>query len=635
MDILVINLLDNLLTPFRQVYFGLLACGFLLLMAFLSAVRMRKETAEILEELEKANKILEEIKDPLEFTNKFYLIDSQLRENNRISRSWEEFTKTLLPPLDAIDEPEYRVYRSAKRPSDYFDIDHLNSKIKPIVDGESLIGIGLVLTFFGLVAALVHAGLKIGNTADSNDVMEAIRALLSTAGAKFFASIGGVAGSLIQTIYMNRLKHQVDDQLKIFNDRLESLLTFASLERIAADQYGHAKRQTARLEEMGTEITLAIGQRIEAVMLQMPDLMGKAMDPITQQLSTMTDSLSKSSTEALKEMVTDFRGQLQGAGESTMNQVVTQLNTLSTTLNDTVGSLAQSNHEITSGIQTVMLALTETTKKFDSSVQASADAASSQLTASSAALTSGLESVLRDLSTQQTSANNAMSSLVDRLDTASRDAATSLKNSSDEAGANVASGISEAMKVVLEQAKSASKDVSDSVGAGIGDLVTALGRVNQEIDRHNQSLQLANAKLQDTASAMGGAAEAVRSSTQPLSQVSIQLTAASDAIRKSVSDTFAQVERLVNTTDSASKGISTAITQLAENWERQAGQLSSADTELESAFEAITDNLTKSLDTLQRFTSDVDAKLGAALNNLASIVQELSDALEDSNIRRN
>jgi hypothetical protein len=58
----------------------------------------------------------------------------QLRENNRISRSWEEFTKTLLPPLDAIDEPEYRVYRSAKRPSDYFDIDHLNSKIKPIVD---------------------------------------------------------------------------------------------------------------------------------------------------------------------------------------------------------------------------------------------------------------------------------------------------------------------------------------------------------------------------------------------------------------------------------------------------------------------------------------------------------------------
>jgi len=629
-----ITLLDNILTPFREVYFGLLACGFLIGLAIFSVARMRKEAKLIVGELEKAIQTLNSTKNPQEFSEKFHIIDGQLRANKYISRSWEEFSKTLLPPLEFIDEPEYRVYRTSKRPSDYFDIDHINSKIKPIVDGESLIGLGLVLTFFGLVAALIHAGLKIGSTADSNDVMEAIRALLSTAGAKFFASIGGVAGSLIQTILMNRLKHGVEEKLKTFNDQLEGLLTFASLERIAADQYGHAKRQTARLEEMGTEITLAIGQRIETAMLQMPDLMGKAMDPITQQLSTMTDSLSKSSTEALREMVTDFRGQLQGAGESTMNQVVTQLNTLSTTLNDTVGSLAQSNHEITSGIQTVMLALTETTKKFDSSVQASADAASSQLTASSAALTSGLESVLRDLSSQQASANNAMSSLVDRLDTASKDAAASLKNSSDEASANVASGISEAMKVVLEQAKSASKDVSDSVGAGIGDLVTALGRVNQEIDRHNQSLQLANSKLQDTASAMGGAAEAVRLSTQPLSQVSIQLTAASDAIRKSVSDTFSQVERLVNTTDSASKGISTAITQLAESWERQAGQLSSADTELESAFEAITDNLTQSLDTLQRFTSDIDVKLGAALNNLASIVQELSDALEDSNTRR-
>jgi len=635
MDTLVITLLDNLLIPFRQVYFGLAACGLLLLIAFLSVSRMKKETAEILRELEEANKTLLEVKDPLEFTEKFFLIDGQLKSNQRISRSWEEFTKTLLPPLESIDEPEYRVYRAAKRPSDYFDIDHINSKIKPVIDSESLIGIGLVLTFFGLVAALVHAGLKIGNTADSNDVMEAIRALLSTAGAKFFASIGGVAGSLIQTIFMNRCKHQVEDQLKIFNDRLEGLLTFASLERIAADQYGHAKRQTARLEEMGTEITLAIGQKIESAMLQMPELMGKAMDPITEQLSTMTESLSKSSTDALKEMVTDFRGQLQGAGESTMNQVVTQLNTLSTTLNDTVGSLAQSNHEITSGIQTVMLALTETTKKFDSSVQASANAASSQLTASSEALTTGLESVLKDLSSQQAASNSAMASLVDRLDSASKDAATSLKNSSEEATANVASGITDAMKVVLEQAKSASKDVSDSVGVGIGELVAALSRVNQEIDRHNQSLQLANTKLQDTASAMGGAAEAVRSSTQPLSQVSIQLTAASDAIRKSVSDTFTQVERLVTTTDSASKGISTAITQLAENWERQAGQLSSADTELESAFEAITDNLTQSLDTLQRFTSDIDVKLGAALNNLASIVQELSDALEDSNTRRN
>ena len=134
---------------------------------------------------------------------------------------------------------------------------------------------------------------------------------------------------------------------------------------------------------------------------------------------------------------------------------------------------------------------------------------------------------------------------------------------------------------------------------------------------------------------MGGAAESVRASTQPLSQVSLQLTAASDAIRKSVADTFGQVERLVATTDAASKGISSAITELAETWESQAGQLSSADEELEGAFNAITQNLSQSLDVLQRFTVDLESKMAGALNNLASIVQELSDALEDSNTKRN
>ena len=635
MDNFAINLLDVLLTPFRWVYFGIAGCLLLISIAILSVRRMKKESAEIIADIDRANEALSKFESAEEFTNQFHLIDGQLKGINRLSRSWEEFSKTLLPPLDEIDEPEYRVFRTTKRPVDYFDIDHLSSKVKPIIDSESLIGIGLVLTFFGLVAALIHAGLKIGGTVDTQEVQVAIQELLSTAGAKFFASIGGVGGSLIQTIFMNRTKHQIDEKLKVFNDRLERLLTFASLERIAADQYGHAKRQTARLEEMSTEITLAIGEKIESAMLKMPVMMGEAMNPVAEQLSTMTDKLSRTSTDALKEMVADFRGQLQGAGESTMNHVVTQLNTLSTTLNDTVGSLAQSNHEITSGIQTVMLALTETTKKFDSSVQASADAASSQLASSSAALTSGLENVLKDLSAQQGSANAAMASLVERLDAASKDAATSLKNGSDQASANVASGITEAMRVVLDQAKSATKDVTDSVGTGIGDLASALSRINQEIDKHNQGLQLANVKLQDTVSAMGGAAESVRASTQPLSQVSLQLTAASDAIRKSVADTFGQVERLVATTDAASKGISTAITELAETWESQAGQLTSADEELEGAFNAITQNLSQSLDVLQRFTVDLESKMAGALNNLASIVQELSDALEDSNTKRN
>ena len=200
MDNLAINFLDVLLTPFRWVYFGLAGCALLISIALFSVQRMKKESAQIIADIDKANEALSKFQNAEEFTNQFHVIDGQLKGISRLSRSWEEFSKTLLPPLDEIDEPEYRVFRTTKRPVDYFDIDHLSAKVKPIIDSESLIGIGLVLTFFGLVAALIHAGLKIGGTVDTQEVQVAIQELLSTAGAKFFASIGGVGGSLIQTI---------------------------------------------------------------------------------------------------------------------------------------------------------------------------------------------------------------------------------------------------------------------------------------------------------------------------------------------------------------------------------------------------------------------------------------------------
>jgi len=142
-----INFLDVLLTPFRWVYFGLFGCALLITVALISVRRMKNESAEIIADIDKANEVLSKFESAEEFTNQFHVIDGQLKRINRLSRSWEEFSKTLLPPLDEIDEPEYRVFRTSKRPVDYFEVDHISSKVKPIIDSESLIGIGLVLTF--------------------------------------------------------------------------------------------------------------------------------------------------------------------------------------------------------------------------------------------------------------------------------------------------------------------------------------------------------------------------------------------------------------------------------------------------------------------------------------------------------
>jgi len=635
MEQLILNFLDEIiLTPFRQPLFGLMGLFIMMGLVLASYLKISQKSKEIESNLDSALEVIANIKDDKEFTAKYTVINENLKKIPMLKRNWEEFSKTLIPPLLHIEEPEYEIFRATKRTWDYFDLDHTSAEIKPLLKSETLIGIGLVLTFFGLVAALIHAGINITTEAKTEVVMKAIQELLRTAGAKFFSSIGGVGGAIIQTGIIYIYERRVQNKLYAFNDKLENLLPFASQERILADQYSQSIRQTRRLEEMGTEITLALGEKIPHAMNQIPVQMKEAltgvMGPVAEKLENMTDSLSKSSTDALGQMVKDFTEQIQGAGEQTMNHVVSQLESLSNALNATVGTLSQSNMEMRSGLQDVMAALAETTKKFDTSVQASADAASTQLNATSSALMEGLNNVLRELQTQQASSTAAIESLVKMLDGAAKNAAESLKNNADKASAKVAEGITDAMKGVLAQAENATKDVSDSVKTGIGDLVTALAKINIEIEKHGQNVQAVNSKLIDTTSAIGGAAEGIRASTQPLSQVTIQLSTAADSIRNSVSDTYSQIASLVNTTNTASKNISNAIDSLSENWEEQSSQLQDADKALEDAFKQITKNLETSLDVLSRFVNSLDGVMSKSMDGLAGIAAELSDAIGES-----
>ena len=860
MEQIILYFLDDFLTPFRHPLFGLTGLFILMGFVFSSYLQIKIKSRAVEESLSLAINTISNINDEREFSSQHNIINVKLKSIPLLKRNWEEFNKTLIPPLLHIDEPEYEVFRATKRTWDYFDLDHVTAEIKPILKSETLIGIGLVLTFFGLVAALIHAGLYIQTNATPKEVMDAIQELLRTAGAKFFSSIGGVGGAIIQSGIIYKFEKRIQTKLYTFNDKLESLLPFASQERILADQYSQSIRQTKRLEEMGTEITLALGEKIPHAMNQIPvemkDALTGVMGPVAEKLENMTDSLSKSSTDALGQMVKEFSLQIQGAGEQTMEQVVGQLDSLSNALNATVGTLSQSNiemrsslqdvmamlaettkkfdssvqasadavstqlnststtlfegltkvlrelqtqqsssttaieslvekldgaasnaaeslksnadqasvrvvegiadamktvvgslsqssiemrsglqevmvalaettkkfdssvqasanaasnqlnststtlfdgltkvlrelqaqqssstaaieslvekldgagtnaaeslksnadqasvkvvegiadamrtvvgslsqssMEMRSGLQDVMVALAETTKKFDSSVQASADAASNQLNSTSITLMDGLANALREIQSQQSSSTAAIESLVEKLDGAAINAAQSLKSNADQAGVRVAEGITDAMRAVLVNAENATKDVSDSVKTGIAELVAALTRINFEIEKHGQNVQAVNSKLIDTSSAIGGAAEGIRASTQPLTQVTSQLSTAADSIRKSISDTYGQIESLVNATNSASENISNAIDSLSENWEDQSAQLKDADKSLEDAFKQITKNLETSLDVLSRFVNNLDGVMSKSMNSLAGIANELSEALEDS-----
>ena len=715
--------INNFLWFARSEFFGMGVALALVLWAVVSSVKMINASGRAKADTKLALDSIRDVDNSSQFTNYFAEVDEKLLENRRFQSTWIEFKKTLIPPLDHIAEPEYKAYRATKRPHDYFDSAHVLRDVRPLIfESENLIGIGLFFTFLGLIAALIHAGLNL-TAADSTVVQKVIQELLSTAGAKFFASLGGVLGALIQATAKRVCSESAEAELEGFLSKLESLLPFASLEMIASEQYSHAIRQTARLEEMGNEITMAIGARIETAiksvgssydgtLKSMPSLIGFAMKEALGETKSGIDSAAKEigkireegksareampgligdalksalietnnelknlaqgigskSTDAIRELVGQFRDQLTGAGEKTMNQVVSQLDALSSTLNQTVGSLAQSNLEIRATMSEMLEALKSSRTEFGDSVSNSADAAAKQMVEVTQGVTVALNEVLTKLDNQHKETTSALSQLVKTFSDAGDDAAKKMRQSSEQTSSKISESLQRAISAVLESAKDAGTDMSKKVAEGFDAASTemsnranealktstdtimasmtqvvkalelwnqatlgatgAMGQVNQALGAHRQGIEQVNAKLRDTEAAVGATTSSLREAVGPLASTATQLSAASEALKRAVEDAMTRINEVGAITKSSASDIATAIQGLANAWKDQSSHLKISNEQIERAFRSVTENLEQSIGMLEKFTTGLNDSLGNSLRDLGTIAAELVDAVE-------
>ena len=653
--------LNIALEPFTHVSYGFSAFVLLLLMAVVSSWLINIRGSKARKQIEAANDTLDGYGDEADFTDNFAEIDSSLRAIPLLERTWEEYSETLLPPLEEIDDPEYRVYRNTKRPHTFFTRSSLLGNIRPLIESDRLIGIGLVLTFIGLVAALGQA--SDGFQGNNAEIKSALESLLSTAGAKFLASVGGLGGAIMQSMYQAYIARTLSRELDQFNDKLEGLLSFASQERIAADHFGHAKRQTARLEEMSTEITLALGQQIENALNQIPAQFTTALQPMQESFEKVTEKLSSGSAETLQTMVAEFQTQLTGASNDSMNGVVTQLETLSTTLETTAGSMKAGNDELRGALTEVLQSMKTSSETFQAGVSGSAEAATSQLT-----------QIMDKLEQQQSSTASAINSLIEQFKETTEKANEDMQSTASEQMQNLAGGIQSAVETIIQNAQSSSAALTEKIGVTLssvgeqtttkvgeilGDTTTqideavlrlsgsidnwkeatdtanrSLIQTNVELERHNQGIQRAGTQIFEAAGSFSSASQAVQNATQPLSVASDKVATAASELARNAAQLTAQMtesSRIINQSIETTAG---SIEDLKTTWTNHSRHLQGADEQLEKAFNQVTSNLAQSLETLSAYNQRFSEKVGQALEYLGGIVSDLSDEVAEFNSKK-
>jgi hypothetical protein len=203
-----------------------------------------------------------------------------------LRHSWEKFRETLIEPTGGEPSSDKAV-RNTERPQNYFNMSEAGLRF-PLYRAmpNLLVGIGLLVTFVGLVTALYFTTEALNSAHDLDASQDALKNLLHAASFKFYTSVAGLGGSILLTIVLKYGVSKVEDSFDNLASILESKVLFVTPESIAFDHYREAQEQTRNLKLFNTEVAISVGRRIEeALAATLPKMLEQAMAPIGQTIT--------------------------------------------------------------------------------------------------------------------------------------------------------------------------------------------------------------------------------------------------------------------------------------------------------------------------------------------------------------
>lgn len=244
----------------------------------------------------------------------------------RLRHTWSEFQETLITP-----EPDARqIVWNTTRPQNFFNARSVGLEFRFFAALPGIfVGVGLLLTFFGLVSALYFATSGMNEAGSVEDTQEALKGLLSAASFKFYTSIAGLLASLVFVVWLRIAGRIVDASLAAFCKSLEERLQFATEESKIFQLTAIAERQREELHRLNTDIAMAIGQQVEnALNNALPVHLATPLQGLSERLEHVAGNLNNMNVEALQSMGEAFNRELRSATQGQFQELATTLGNL-------------------------------------------------------------------------------------------------------------------------------------------------------------------------------------------------------------------------------------------------------------------------------------------------------------------
>jgi hypothetical protein len=221
----------------------------------------RRRLRPVLEGLEEASRVVEEAPSANAMHDRFSSINQRLASNPVIGEAWRAFVRTLVP-VPGQDG----VLGTTRRPREDLNESILTSagvnlRFYTAVPNY-LVGLGLLFTFAGLVAALYFASAGVA-AASIQEAQEALRHLLAAATFKFMTSIAGLGASIVYSSREKTQLYRLGQRLDALCTALEQRLVPVTPEYLGTVQLAEMRNQSLLLRRLGRHLHVTIPDTVE------------------------------------------------------------------------------------------------------------------------------------------------------------------------------------------------------------------------------------------------------------------------------------------------------------------------------------------------------------------------------------
>ncbi|RVJ45862.1 hypothetical protein CN176_03495 [Sinorhizobium medicae] len=586
------------------------------------------------------------------FASNFETLRQTLARNWLIGHAWTEFEQTL------FDTDSETTIGNTVRPQAFFNPGVARERLGGLKMMNAVpgyfVGIGLLLTFIGLVFALYKAGAA-ASAGNAERMADEMGALLQIATFKFSTSIAGLGASIVLSIVFRWYFIMIEAAFDQFNATLERGLRYAAPQSISLEMNRILQDQLVQLKditqgEFFTRMGSEIAPRLNAAIVE-------AMAPVTEQIGSAVGSLTTNSQDGVQQMLQKFTDSLQHGAGTEMRELAATLKQLQMSMVEMQGGLrgsgddfsmklseaadnlnrmverAGQSFETSSGqsrdaLAAVVDSLRQTMEKanaeMDAALGAAAGGASERLESAMGLVMDKLD---RQIGQIGDSLEAMQKSMGEQGDAARKQIEASVSHSA-EIQKSVLADLQETVQGISGQLRNAVAEAITSVGQRFDELASSMRAIEGALTSQKIALEGASGEARKTAEAFGESANSVRLATAPLVNVSATFSGATERMATGVEATLDALKTAQSEIEILASNLAATGQQTGAFWTGFQAKFDQVDTALGQAVTTLSRSTSEQQQRLETHVQAVDKGLSDAIGRLAGFLTQMSESAE-------